>query len=175
MSDNSEQTAMGAMNREVVGPAAEGRVSDNPAVRQFAQVAASDNLTGKTIGLFTPEVGNEANRAAFEAAYGVQLPGTAAATRRMLRSIAAQQQAAQNQETRAADSSSDRALARQDLSVCCADSSPTKGSQGAASNPVSESRRNCWRASPARRGGIERSEMTERFPSGVTERFQSLY
>ena len=116
MSDNSEQTAMGAMNREVVGPAAEGRVSDNPAVRKFAQMVASDSLTGKTIGLFTPEVGNEANRAAFEAAYGVQLPGTAAATRRMLRSIAAQQQTAQNQETRAADSSSDRALARQDLS-----------------------------------------------------------
>ena len=134
MSDNSEQTAMGAMNREVVGPAAEGRVSDNPAVRQFAQMVASDSLTGKTIGLFTPEVGNEANRAAFEAAYGVQLPGTAAATRRMLRSIAAQKQAAQNQETRAADSSSDGALARQDLSVTYGDTSPDRGGLGMSGN-----------------------------------------
>ena len=134
MSDNSEQTAMGAMNREVVGPAAEGRVSDNPAVRQFAQVAASDSLTGKTIGLFTPGEGNEANRAAFEVAYGVQLPGTAAATRRMLRSIAAQQQAAQNQETRAADSSSDRALARQDLSGADAPAPLERGAIGMSGN-----------------------------------------
>ena len=134
MSDNSEQTAMGAMNREVVSPAAEGRVSDNPAVRQFAQMVASDSLTGKTIGLFTPEVGNEANRAAFEAAYGVQLPGTAAATRRMLRSIAAQQQAAQNQETRAADSSSDRALARQDLSGADAPAPLERGAIGMSGN-----------------------------------------
>lgn len=131
---NSEQTAMGAMNREVVGPAAEGRVSDNPAVRQFAQMVASDSLTGKTIGLFTPEVGNEANRAAFEAAYGVQLPGTAAATRRMLRSIAAQQQAAKNQETRAADSSSDRALARQDLSGADAPAPLERGAIGMSGN-----------------------------------------
>ena len=134
MSDNSEQTAMGAMNREVVGPAAEGRVSDNPAVRKFAQMVASDSLTGKTIGLFTPEVGNEANRAAFEAAYGVQLPGTAAATRRMLRSIAAQQQAAKNQETRAADSSSDRALARQDLSGADAPAPLERGAIGMSGN-----------------------------------------
>ena len=134
MSDNSEQTAMGAMNREVVGPAAEGRVSDNPAVRKFAKMVASDSLTGKTIGLFTPEVGNEANRAAFEAAYGVQLPGTAAATRRMLRSIAAQQQAAQNQETRAADSSSDRALARQDLSGADAPAPLERGALGMSGN-----------------------------------------
>ena len=134
MSGNSEQTAMGAMNREVVGPAAEGRVSDNPAVRQFAQMVASDSLTGKTIGLFTPEAGNEANRAAFEEAYGVQLPGTAAATRRMLRSIAAQQQAAQNQETRAADSSSDRALARQDLSGADAPAPLERGALGMSGN-----------------------------------------
>ncbi len=134
MSDNSEQTAMGAMNREVVGPAAEGRVSDNPAVRKFAQMVASDSLTGKTIGLFTPGEGNEANRAAFEAAYGVQLPGTAAATRRMLRSIAAQQQAAKNQETRAADSSSDRALARQDLSGADAPAPLERGALGMSGN-----------------------------------------
>ena len=65
--------------------------SKNPAVRQFAEVAASDSLTGKTIGLFTPNAENRENRAAFEQAYGVTLPDTAAATRRMLREIAAQQ------------------------------------------------------------------------------------
>ena len=67
--------------------------SENPAVRQFAEVAASDNLTGKTIGLFTPNAENRENRAAFEQAYGVTLPDTAGATRRMLREIAAQQKA----------------------------------------------------------------------------------
>ena len=65
--------------------------SENPAVRQFAEVAASDSLTGKTIGLFTPNAENRENRAAFEQAYGVTLPDTAAATRRTLREIAAQQ------------------------------------------------------------------------------------
>lgn len=65
--------------------------SENPAVRQFAEVAANDSLTGKTIGLFTPNAENRENRAAFEQAYGVTLPDTAAATRRMLREIAAQQ------------------------------------------------------------------------------------
>ncbi len=65
--------------------------SENPAVRRFAEVAASDSLTGKTIGLFTPNAENRENRAAFEQAYGVTLPDTAAATRRMLREIAAQQ------------------------------------------------------------------------------------
>ena len=139
---NSEQTVQAATSAEErallprverAGTAAEGRVSDNPAVRQFAQMAASDSLTGKTIGLFTPEAGNEANRAAFEEAYGVQLPGTAAATRRMLRSIAAQQQAAQNQETRAADSS-DRALARQDLSGADAPAPLERGAIGMSGN-----------------------------------------
>ena len=65
--------------------------SENPAVRQFAEVAASNSLTGKTIGLFTPNAENRENRAAFERAYGVTLPDTAAATRRTLREIAAQQ------------------------------------------------------------------------------------
>lgn len=67
--------------------------SENPAVRQFAEVAASNSLTGKTIGLFTPNAENRENRAAFEQAYGVTLPDTAGATRRMLREIAAQQKA----------------------------------------------------------------------------------
>ena len=65
--------------------------SENPAVRQFAEVAANESLTGKTIGLFTPNAENRENRAAFEQAYGVTLPDTAGATRRMLRDIAAQQ------------------------------------------------------------------------------------
>lgn len=65
--------------------------SENPAVRQFAEVAENDSLTGKTIGLFTPNAENRENRAAFEQAYGVTLPDTAGATRRMLRDIAAQQ------------------------------------------------------------------------------------
>lgn len=67
--------------------------SENSAVRQFAEVAANDSLTGKTIGLFTPNAENRENRAAFEQAYGVTLPDTAGATRRMLREIAAQQKA----------------------------------------------------------------------------------
>ena len=67
--------------------------SENSAVRQFAEVAASDSLTGKTIGLFTPNAENRENRVAFEQAYGVTLPDTAGATRRMLREIAAKQKA----------------------------------------------------------------------------------
>ena len=141
MSDNSEQTAMGAMNREVVGPAAEGRVSDNPAVRQFAQMVASDSLTGKTIGLFTPEAGNEANRAAFEEAYGVQLPGTAAATRRMLRSIAAQQQAVQNQAVENAGESVDKTALtdqqREEKNLSGADESSTQTAAG-GEEPLSQ-------------------------------------
>ena len=70
--------------------------SDNPAVQQYAKVVQENALTGKTINLFAPEAGNEANRAAFEEAYGVQLPGTAAATRRALRQVAEQETAARN-------------------------------------------------------------------------------
>ena len=68
-----------------------GNRSSNPAVRQFAQAADAEKLTGKTILLFSPGDGNAANRAAFEEAYGVQLPDTTSGTRRMLREIAAQQ------------------------------------------------------------------------------------
>ena len=78
------------------GSEAEGLKSDNPAVQQYAKVVQENALTGKTINLFTPEAGNEANRAAFEEAYGVQLPGTAAATRRALRQVAEQETAARN-------------------------------------------------------------------------------
>ena len=96
---SSQLDAGSAAGREMAGLATEGSgsvnetaaKSENPAVRQFAEVAASDSLTGKTIGLFTPNAENRENRAAFEQAYGVTLPDTAAATRRMLQEIAAQQ------------------------------------------------------------------------------------
>lgn len=95
----SEPDAGSSAGREMAGLATEANSSvneaaaqsENPAVRQFAEVAASDSLTGKTIGLFTPNAENRENRAAFEQAYGVTLPDTAGATRRMLRDIAAQQ------------------------------------------------------------------------------------
>ena len=89
-----------AANQAAEGNSAEtAAISDNLAVQTFAEAAAGDSLTGKTIRLFTPEAGNEANRAAFEEAYGVKLPSTAAATRRMLREVAArrsQQNAVEN-------------------------------------------------------------------------------
>ena len=96
---SSQLDAGSAAGREMAGLATEGSgsvnetaaKSENPAVRQFAEVAASDSLTGKTIGLFTPNAENRENRAAFEQAYGVTLPDTAGATRRMLQEIAAQQ------------------------------------------------------------------------------------
>ena len=96
MSVESDGTEKGSADLKSAGPAAEGNsaetaaISDNLAVQTFAEAAAGDSLTGKTIRLFTPEAGNEANRAAFEEAYGVKLPSTAAATRRMLREVAAQ-------------------------------------------------------------------------------------
>ena len=99
VSGSSQLDAGSAAGREMAGDATEGSgsvnetaaKSENPAVRQFAEVAARDSLTGKTIGLFTPNAENRENRAAFEQAYGVTLPDTAGATRRMLREIAAQQ------------------------------------------------------------------------------------
>lgn len=85
---DAQQAQTEGVNSSVNEAAAQ---SENPAVRQFAEVAANDSLTGKTIGLFTPNAENRENRAAFEQAYGVTLPDTAGATRRMLRDIAAQQ------------------------------------------------------------------------------------
>ena len=96
MSVESDGTEKGSADLKAAGPAAEGNsaetaaISDNLAVQTFAEAAAGDSLTGKTIRLFNPEAGNEANRAAFEEAYGVKLPSTAAATWRMLREVAAQ-------------------------------------------------------------------------------------
>ena len=102
MSVESDGTEKGSADLKAAGPAAEGNsaetaaISDNLAVQTFAEAAAGDSLTGKTIRLFTPEAGNEANRAAFEEAYGVKLPSTAAATRRMLREVAVQQNTVEN-------------------------------------------------------------------------------
>lgn len=46
--------------------------SENPAVQQLAAALQADNLTGKTINLFTPNAANEANRAAFAEEYGTE-------------------------------------------------------------------------------------------------------
>lgn len=66
--------------------------SENPAVQQLAAAMEADNLTGKTINLFTPNAANEANRAAFAEEYGMELPATASETRKALRTLAQQTQ-----------------------------------------------------------------------------------
>ena len=75
--------------------------SENPAVQQLAAALQADNLTGKTINLFTPNAANEANRAAFAEEYGMELPATASETRKALRTLARQtrQQAAEVPDT----------------------------------------------------------------------------
>lgn len=83
------QEAMGAQST------ASAVRSENQAVQQLAAAMADGELTGKTINLFTPNVANEANRAAFAEEYGIELPETAAKTRQMLRELAAQQQSTQ--------------------------------------------------------------------------------
>ena len=71
--------------------------SSNPAVQQLAEAMDSGKLTSRTIKLFTPNVANEANRAAFAEEYGVELPGTAAQTRQMLRQMEAERSTAKAQ------------------------------------------------------------------------------
>ena len=130
MSVESDGTEKGSADLKAAGHAAEGNsaetaaISDNLAVQTFAEAAAGDSLTGKTIRLFTPEAGNEANRAAFEEAYGVKLPSTAAATRRMLREVAAQrsQQNAVENAGKMVESSREAG-------------SPSQSAQSAASSP----------------------------------------
>ena len=78
--------------RESAAPAVR---SENPAVQQLAAALQADNLTGKTINLFTPNAANAANRAAFAEEYGMELPATASETRKALRTLAQQQTAAQ--------------------------------------------------------------------------------
>lgn len=75
--------------------------SENSAVQQLAAAMEADNLTGKTINLFTPNAANEANRAAFAEEYGMELPATASETRKALRTLAqqTQQQAAEVPDT----------------------------------------------------------------------------
>ena len=113
-------------------------ISDNLAVQTFAEAAAGDSLTGKTIRLFTPEAGNEANRAAFEEAYGVKLPSTAAATRRMLREVAAQrsqQNAVENAGESVESPTETAADGAEPLSQrISADSPPSMGALGRTGN-----------------------------------------
>ena len=144
MSVESDGTEKGSADLKAAGPAAEGNsaetaaISDNLAVQTFAEAAAGDSLTGKTIRLFTPEAGNEANRAAFEEAYGVKLPSTAAATRRMLREVAAQrsQQNAVENAGKSVESSTETAAdGAEPLSQrISADSPPSMGALGRTGN-----------------------------------------
>ena len=70
--------------------------SSNPAVQQLAEAMDSGTLTSRTIKLFTPNAANEANRAAFAEAYGMELPETAAQTRQVLRQMEAERSTAQS-------------------------------------------------------------------------------
>ena len=70
--------------------------SSNPAVQQLAEAMDSGTLTSRTIKLFTPNEANEANRAAFAEAYGMELPETAAQTRQVLRQMEAERSTAQS-------------------------------------------------------------------------------
>ena len=128
-----------AANQAAEGNSAEtAAISDNLAVQTFAEAAAGDSLTGKTIRLFTPEAGNEANRAAFEEAYGVKLPSTAAATWRMLREVAAQrsqQNAVENAGESVESSTETAADGAEPLSQrISADSPPSMGAIGRTGN-----------------------------------------
>lgn len=80
--------------------------SENSAVQQLAAALQADNLTGKTINLFTPNAANEANRAAFAEECGMELPATASETRKALRTLAQQtrQQAAEAPDTNVGNS-----------------------------------------------------------------------
>ena len=130
MSVESDGTEKGSADLKAAGHAAEGNsaetaaISDNLAVQTFAEAAAGDSLTGKTIRLFTPEAGNEANRAAFEEAYGVKLPSTAAATRRMLREVAAQ-----SSQQNAVENAGEMVESSREAG------SPSQSAQSAASSP----------------------------------------
>lgn len=144
MSVESDGTEKGSADLKAAGPAAEGNsaetaaISDNLAVQTFAEAAAGDSLTGKTIRLFNPEAGNEANRAAFEEAYGVKLPSTAAATWRMLREVSAQrsqQNAVENAGESVESSTETAADGAEPLSQrISADSPPSMGAIGRTGN-----------------------------------------
>ena len=72
--------------------------NSNPAVQQLAEAMDSGTLTSRTIKLFTPNAANEANRAAFAEAYGMELPETAAQTRQVLRQMEAERSTAQEEQ-----------------------------------------------------------------------------
>jgi len=92
-----------SIREEALGTAASEAVteqqtvqSSNPAVQQLAEAMDSGTLTSRTIKLFTPNAANEANRAAFAEAYGMELPETAAQTRQVLRQMEAERSTAQS-------------------------------------------------------------------------------
>ena len=128
MSVESDGTEKGSADLKAAGHAAEGNsaetaaISDNLAVQTFAEAAA----------------GNEANRAAFEEAYEVKLPSTAAATRRMLREVAAQrsqQNAVENAGESVESSTETAADGAEPLSQrISADSPPSMGALGRTGN-----------------------------------------
>ena len=90
--DSSPERASLGMERQTE---AQTMQSSNPAVQQLAEAMDSGTLTSKTIKLFTPNAANEANRAAFAEAYGMELPETAAQTRQVLRQMEAERSTAQ--------------------------------------------------------------------------------
>ena len=165
--ENSDLIEQGSSERVQQGSAAEDSgtsaapVSDNVAVQTFAEAAAGDSLTGKTIRLFTPEAGNEANRAAFEEAYGVKLPSTAAATRRMLREVAAQrsqQNAVENAGESVESSTETAADGAEPLSQrISADSPPSMGAIGRTGNVELTAQNGADRQAVMQSGPVEES------------------
>lgn len=91
--DSSPERASLGLERQTE---AQTMQSSNPAVQQLAEAIDSGTLTSRTIKLFTPNAANEANRAAFAEAYGMELPETAAQTRQVLRQMEAKRSTAQS-------------------------------------------------------------------------------
>lgn len=91
--DSSPERASLGLERQTE---AQKMQSSNPAVQQLAEAMDSGTLTSRTIKLFTPNEANEANRAAFAEAYGMELPETAAQTRQVLRQMEAERSTAQS-------------------------------------------------------------------------------
>ena len=91
--DSSPERASLGLERQTE---AQTMQSGNPAVQQLAEAMDSGTLTSRTIKLFTPNAANEANRAAFAEAYGMELPETAAQTRQVLRQMEAERSTAQS-------------------------------------------------------------------------------
>ena len=91
--DSSPERASLGLERQTE---AQTMQSSNPAVQQLAEAMDSGTLTSRTIKPFTPNAANEANRAAFAEAYGMELPETAAQTRQVLRQMEAERSTAQS-------------------------------------------------------------------------------